>query len=198
MASGIPAEQDADMNGRRLAPERVEWLLIATAVGVFLTGAILLVISPAWWGWYLQLLDPWYWSCRAWIIAVAVLVEILIVMRFCAKNRKPPAREESGRIELLKRIVASVVLLGAVVSIVESMIPWSQLHPFHWYWVRVCWYWNRYWWLKASVPAVLVVFLLALLGTRAWLRRLHERREAALDGSRSESDNMIGVQETVP
>ena len=117
------------MNGRRLFPDRVEWLLIAAAVTMFLMGAILVVSSPAWWGWYLQLLDPWYWSYRAWIIAGAVLVEILVVIRFYAKNRKPSAEKEPGRImETVKRVAASGILLVAVLSIVESTIPWSELH----------------------------------------------------------------------
>jgi hypothetical protein len=153
--------------------DRVEWCLIATTVVVLITGAVLFAVSPVWWGWYIQVLDPWYWSWRAWTIAAAVLVELLVIVRFCAKNRGPAV--EAGRIELVKRILARVILLAAIVSVVESTIPWSEV-DYHWYWVRICWYWTRFWWVKASVIAALVVLLLLLLGVQVCITRLRARR----------------------
>ena len=80
------------MNVRRrtkLRPDKIEWLLIGVIVILFVTGAILLVFSPAWWGWYLQVLDTRYWSSRGWVCAVAALVYILLVIRYWPKrNRK--------------------------------------------------------------------------------------------------------------
>jgi hypothetical protein len=167
---------------RRFLPNRAEWFLIAGATATFLTGAILLVLSPTWWGWYLQLLDPRYWSYRGWIIAGAIVIEILIVTRFCAKNTGPPPEKSgNGIADALKRTMANGILLLALASIVESLVPWSQL-DYRWYWVRICWYWTRYWWIKLSVVLVLVTFLLLLLGIRACVRRYRVRSAAQQSG----------------
>ena len=96
--------------------DRVEWLLIGIAATLVLVGVIFLASSPAWWGWYLQMLMPSYWSWRMWVIVSAILIEVLFVVRFWAKNRKPPVEEDPGRIEeILKRVAGNSILLIAVV-----------------------------------------------------------------------------------
>jgi hypothetical protein len=151
----------------RVAPDRVEWFLIAAAVAMFATGAILLSASPPWWSWYVQLLDPWYWSWRAWTIALAILIEAIVLVRFYARNRRPQKAEDS---DAAKRIAASLLLLLGIAGMVEAAIPWSDLRPFEWYWIRISFYWTRYWWIKLSIVAVLLVFLLLMLAIRTWLR----------------------------
>ena len=73
------------MNGRRqtrFGLDRVEWLLIGVAAVLFLTGAILLVLSPRWWGCYLDVLDVRYWPPWKCLVVAVLLLESLLLIRF--------------------------------------------------------------------------------------------------------------------
>ena len=140
-----------------------------SAAAPFSVGAILLVLSPQWWGWYVRLLDPRYWSFRAWIIAAAILVEIVVVIRFWAKHTIRLAGEEAAPVaEAAKRWIARSILLVAVLCIVESMMPWSDLP---WYSRRMVWYWTTRLWVKFAPMAFFAATLLLMLWIRSRLRR---------------------------
>ena len=160
------------MDSRRRAkfrPDKIEWLLIGMVCALFMAGAILLMLSPKWWGWYLRILDPRYWALRGWICAVAVLVYVLLVIRFWPRPRKPKSAEEPNHIKDVFAVVAATsVLLVSVLCIAHSLIPWPELP---WYRTRMVWYWTNRWWVQLGMMAFFASISLLLLGIRAWTRR---------------------------
>ena len=73
------------------------------------------------------------------------LVELLVVIRFYAKNRKLPAGEDAGNsLDVWKRIAATVILLLAVLGIADSLLQWSKA-DYYWFWDGICRYWKQYW-----------------------------------------------------
>jgi hypothetical protein len=169
------------MKGRKriyLVFDRFEGFLIAVAAILLLLGAALWVWLPAWWWGYIHVLDPIYWSSKAWIIATAILLEILVIIRVCGRNKRFCEEMPSGFQDAVKRLVANAILLIALLGIADSMIPWWRLDAFDWYWLRIRWYWTNHWWIKLSPAAFFTAILLILIAIRTCLWWLRNRKAA--------------------
>lgn len=171
------------MNRRKkisLAPDRVEWFLIGVAAIMFLLGAVLLIWSPAWWGWYLRILMPSYWWFRGWLIAGAVLVEIVLLVRFLGRRSGKEMPHESGRANTIKQLVASGVLLAAILSIIESTVPGAEVFSLHWYGLGLSKFWTSVWWVKAIAFSILtgIAVLVWWIRARALLHAAIVSKEA--------------------
>lgn len=70
----------------------IDLVLIGMAVAIFATGALLLWLSPTWWGYYLLTLDVRIWPPWKCIGLAVVLVESLLLIRYWPnKERRRPA-----------------------------------------------------------------------------------------------------------
>ena len=71
----------------------IDLVLLGIAAVLFATGALLLWLSPAWWGYYLSVLDVRIWPPWKGIGLVVVLTESVLVIRYWPnKKRRRSAR----------------------------------------------------------------------------------------------------------
>ena len=80
------------------------------------------------------------------------------------KRDKPREIEVDG-VDLLL-LAAIGILLVVVLCMVVPMVSWPQLHPLHWYWIRIVYYSSHHHWVYWSVVAFLATGLALLL----WIR----------------------------
>lgn len=66
----------------------IDRLLIGAIALAFTGGALLLWLSPPWWGWYLWVLDVRDWPPLKCIGLAVVLVEVVVVMRYWPRTRR--------------------------------------------------------------------------------------------------------------
>jgi hypothetical protein len=73
----------------------LDLLLFGAALALLLIGAILLRVSPVWWGRYLALLDVRVWPTWKGIGVVVIVAESLLVIRYWPNKKcRPPATTE--------------------------------------------------------------------------------------------------------
>jgi hypothetical protein len=65
----------------------IDALLFGMAAVLVAVGAVLLRLSPAWWGYYLSVLDIRIWPPWKCIAVVVVLLETPLVIRFWPNKR---------------------------------------------------------------------------------------------------------------
>lgn len=66
-------------------------------------------------------------------------------------------------------LISIGVMVIVLLCMTFPMIPWPELHPVGWYWIRICWYWTYCTWPKLA----LIGFFAGMVTLFVWL---HSRR----------------------
>jgi hypothetical protein len=73
----------------------IDLILVGIAAAMFIIGALLLRLSPTWWGYYLTALDVRIWPTWKCIGFIALLIEsLLIIWYWPNKKRSQSVKDE--------------------------------------------------------------------------------------------------------
>jgi hypothetical protein len=75
-----------------------DWLMAVAIVALFSGVAFMMLSSPGWWGWCLDVLDARYWGHWTWTGVVVSLLVVLAAIRYWPEKQPWPERQPQTKV----------------------------------------------------------------------------------------------------